>query len=175
MSLKNKVISSIAFILILFIYSGCGIYSFSGVSTAATNIQVDPFFNNTDLAPANFGQTVTNRVKDYYQRNSSLKVVASNGQLQIDGTVSGYALTQIAPVVDASGVSTAAQSRLTITIIANYVDSLEPKNSFKSKSFSFYADFSNDQQLTGSLQEDLEKKILDQILIDIFNATIANW
>ena len=26
-----------------------------------------------------------------------------------------------------------------------------------------------------SVQEDLQKKIFDQILIDIFNATVANW
>jgi hypothetical protein len=135
---------------------------------------VDQFYNNTDLAPANFGQTVTNRVKDYYQRNSDLNIVSNNGELQIEGSVSSYALTQIAPVVGADGVSTAAQSRLTITITADYVDSLEPKNSFKNKSFSFYADFPNTQNLT-SVQEDLEKTILDQIMIDLFNATIANW
>jgi hypothetical protein len=163
-----------ALIVIALGLKGCGIYSFSGVSTSATNIQVDPFYNNTDLAPANFGQTFTNRVKDYYQRNSSLKVVAANGELVIDGTVSGYVLTQIAPVVNATGVSTAAQSRLTITVMANYVDTIEPKNSFKNKSFSFYADFPNTQNLT-DVQESLEKTILDQIMIDIFNATIANW
>ena len=40
--------------------------------------------------------------------------------------------------------------------------------------FSFYADFDNAQDLT-SVQEQLEKKIFDQILLDIFNATVANW
>lgn len=172
--MKNKVVIALVFTGIALTLLSCGVYSFSGVSTAATTIQVDAFYNNTDLAPANFGQTFTNRVKDYYQRNSSLKVVASNGELQIDGTISSYTLTQIAPVVGSDGTSTAALSRLTIGVSANYVDSIEPKNSFKNKSFSFYADFPNEQNLT-SVQEDLEKKILDQIMIDIFNATIANW
>jgi len=173
--LKNRILSALAFIFIACSFWSCGVYSFSGVSTSATSIQVDAFYNNTDLAPANFGQTFTNRVKDYYQRNSNLKVVAANGELQIDGTISSYSLSQIAPVVNSEGVSTAALSRLTIAVSANYVDSIEPKNSFKNKSFSFYADFPNEQQLTGSNQEELEKKILDQILLDIFNATIANW
>ena len=172
--MKNKIVFALAFIMIACRLWSCGVYSFSGVSTAATSIQVDAFYNNTDLAPANFGQTFTNRVKDYYQRNSSLKVVAANGELQIDGTVASYALTQIAPVVGADGISTAAQSRLTISASVNYVDNIEPKNSFKNRPFSFYADFPNEQNLT-SVQEDLEKKILDQIMIDIFNATIANW
>lgn len=141
-NLKNKPALKIAFsifILGLFIFgfSDCGVYSFSGASTPARNIQVNQFYNNTDLAPANFAQTFTNRLKDYYQRNSSLKVVAENGELIIEGTVSSYALTQIAPVIGNDQSSTAAQSRLTIAVTVDYTDTLEPKNSFKNRSFSF--------------------------------------
>ncbi len=67
-----------------------------------------------------------------------------------------------------------AQTRLTITLRVNYVDNGEPKNSFKDRSFTFYADFDNAQDLT-AVQESLEKKILDQIMLDLFNATIATW
>jgi hypothetical protein len=155
--------------------SGCGIYSFSGASTAAKNISIEQFFNNTDLAPANLAQTFTNKLKDYYQRNSSLKVVPENGELQVDGAITEYRINPIAPV--SSGTQTidaAALTRLTISVKLSYVDGLEPKNSFKDKTFSFYADFPNTQNLT-TVQEDLEKKIFEQILIDIFNATVANW
>jgi hypothetical protein len=55
-----------------------------------------------------------------------------------------------------------------------YVDNLNAENNFKDKVFSFYADFPNTQNFT-DVQADLEKKVFDQILIDIFNATIANW
>lgn len=155
--------------------SGCGIYSFSGASTAAKNITIEPFFNNTDLAPANLAQTFTNKLKDYYQRNSSLKVVPENGELQVDGAITEYRINPIAPV--SSGTQTidaAALTRLTITVKLSYVDGLEPKNNFKDKSFTFYADFPNTENLT-NVQESLEKKIFDQILMDIFNATVANW
>jgi hypothetical protein len=153
---------------------GCGVYSFSGAATSAKSIQVGEFYNNTDLAPANYGQTFTNELKDYFQRNSSLRVVADGGELVIEGVVSVYALTQIAPVTGADGVSTAAQSRLTIAVTIDYVDNLEPKNNFKNKNFSFYADFPNTSEFT-SVREDLERRVLDQFLIDIFYATIANW
>ncbi len=160
--------------------SGCLKYSLSGASTNAKSIQVDPFFNNTELGAANFGQTVTNRVKDYFQQNSSLRVVPSNGELQIEGTIVTYA---ISPVLVQAGsgtgatatLSTAAQTRLTIAIKVNYVDVAEPKNSFKDRTFTFYADFDNTGGDFFSVQEGLEKKILDQIMIDIFNATIATW
>lgn len=156
------------------ICAACGVYSFSGAATAAKSIQVGDFYNNTDLAPANFGQIFTNELKDYFQRNSSLKVVADGGELVIEGAVTTYALTQIAPVAGNNQISTAAQSRLTIAVTADYVDNLDPKNNFKNKTFSFYADFPNTQDLS-AVRENLERQILDQILIDIFNATIANW
>ena len=159
---------------------GCIKYSFSGASTNAKTIQVDPFFNNSELAPANFGQTVTNKVKDYFQQNSSLRVVPTNGELQIEGTIVTYATAPIAPQASqGTGANTTpnygAQTRLTITLKVNYVDNAEEKNSFKDRSFTFYADFDNDSQNFISIQESLEKKILDQIMLDIFNATIATW
>jgi len=171
-------LSALAF-AVLPLLSGCLSYSLSGASTNAKSIQVDPFFNNTELGPANFGQTVTNRVKDYFQQNSSLRVVPTNGELQIEGTIVTYATAPIAPQAStgtgsASTPNYGAQTRLTIAIKVNYVDGAEPKNSFKDRTFTFYADFDNSVDFY-SVQESLEKKIMDQILIDIFNATIATW
>lgn len=151
-------------------------YSLSGISTAAESIQVDPFFNNTDLGPANLGPNFTNRLKDYYQRNSSLRVVPENGQLAIEGIITDYRLSPVAPVSSGNNLQpdAAAFTRLTITVKASYIDNLVPTNSFKDKNFSFYADFNNNQDLI-SVQEQLERTIFDQILLDIFNATLATW
>ena len=173
---------SILFILLVCIslFSGCIKYSLSGASTNAKSIQVDAFYNNTELSPANLGQTFTNRVKDYYQQNSSLRVVPTNGELQIEGTIITYATAPVAPQASTgTGVNATpnygAQTRLTIAVKVNYNDNLIPTNSFKDRTFSFYADFDNSSSDFYSVQESLEKKIFDQILIDIFNATIANW
>lgn len=174
--MKNKLVFllSVSLLLLISALQGCH-YSMSGASTIAENIQVEEFFNNTDLGPANLGQTFTNRLKDYYQQNSSLRVVKENGQLIIEGMITTYQLTQVAPVSGGADQSDlAALSRLTIAVKVNYTDTLEPRNNFKDRNFSFYADFPNTQDLS-SVQESLEKKIFEQIFIDIFNATIANW
>lgn len=173
--MKSKLyLLSLPVIILLTGLQACGIYSFTGSATAAKTIQVDAFFNNTDLGPANLGQTFTNQLKEYYQQNSSLNVVPENGELQIEGTIMEYRISPVAPVAGVSDVSTAALTRLTISVRVNYLDTLEPKNSFKDKSFSFFSDFPNTQDLS-AVQEQLEKKIFDQIFIDIFNATVANW
>lgn len=177
-SIKNylKLCGNILALASLSILSGCKLYSLSGAATTARTMQVDLFYNNTDLGPANLSQNFTNRLKDYFQQNSSLKIVPENGELQIEGTLVQYAVSPIAPVSNnsASQPTQAALTRLTIGVRVNYVDTREPKNSFKDKTFSFYADFPNEQNLL-TVQESLEKKIFDQIFLDMFNATIANW
>jgi hypothetical protein len=175
-----SVFTSIICISSALLFSGCIKYSLSGAATTAKSIQVDAFYNNTELSAANLGQTFTNRVKDYYQQNSSLRVVPNNGELQIEGTIVNYATSPVAPQASqGTGINATANfgklTRLTIAVKVSYVDNIEPKNSFKDRTFSFYADFDNDQADFFSQQETLEKKIFDQILIDIFNATIANW
>lgn len=175
-----SIITSIISVSFLLLFSGCIHYSLSGASTNAKSIQVDAFYNNTELSAANLGQTFTNRVKDYYQQNSSLRVVPNNGELQIEGTIITYATAPQAPQASqGTGINATANygklTRLTIAVKVNYTDNLEPKNSFKDRTFSFYADFDNDTSDFFSQQEGLEKKIFDQILLDIFNATIANW
>jgi hypothetical protein len=177
MNLKSKslrILIAVAAVVGITALQSC--YSLTGISTDAESIQVDAFFNNTDLGPANLGPNFTNRLKDYYQRNSSLRVVPENGQLQIEGTITDYRLSPVAPV--SSGTPNlpdqAAFTRLTIVVKANYIDNQVPTNSFKDKSFSFYADFPNTQNLI-SVQDQLERTIFDQILLDIFNATVATW
>ncbi len=177
--MKNKASAAIAIFLVLAIpfTQSCISYSFTGAASTAQTIQVDDFFNNTDLGPANLGQTFTNKLKQYYQQNSSLRVVTENGELQIEGTITQYLLTPIAPVTSTNSNQSgdpASLTRLTIGVRANYVDTVEPKNNFKDRVFTFYADFPSEQDFN-SVQENLERKILEQIFIDIFNATIANW
>jgi hypothetical protein len=177
--LKNSAFSFLAVVIavaLILQLQSCGMYSMTGTSTSATNMQVDLFFNNTDLGPANLGTNFTNKLKEYYQRNSSLRIVPENGQLQIDGVITSYTVTPVAPVSTGTQLTpdAAALTRLTITVQANYLDTIEPKNSFKNKSFSFYADFNNDLDLT-TVRESLERKIFDQIMLDIFNVTVANW
>jgi len=175
MNWRNKLAMLTICVALIFNFSSCGIYSMSGAATTANTIQIEPLFNNTDLAPANLAQNFTNRLKDYYQQNSSLRIAKENGELQIEGIISEYSLKTTSPTgVNATDVSYAAQTRLTIGVKINYVDTIVPKNSFKERTFTFYKDFDNSQNFT-TIQDQYERIIFDQIMIDIFNATVANW
>ena len=68
----------------------------------------------------------------------------------------------------------ASSTRLTITVRATYVNTLDESMSFKDKTFSFYKDFPNDQNLA-DVEEQYTRQIFERIVNDIFNASIANW
>lgn len=170
--------SAVAIMLIgcVCISTSCAVqYSFQGTSTTAKTLTIEEFYNNTDLGPANLGQTFTNRLKDYFIQNTNISIVQSNGELTLEGVVTDYRITPIAPVANNDNQNTTASStRLTITVKANYINTLQEEMSFKDKSFSFFKDFSNDQNLA-DIEEALIRQIFDQISLDIFNASVANW
>jgi hypothetical protein len=170
-------------VLILFglgvLIQRCGVsthYSMSGSTTNAETMSVVEFYNNADLGPANMGQTLTNDLKTYFIQNSSLRVIPEEGQLQLEGEISDFRLTPIAPTStgNSTDLTQASLTRLTITVKATYINTLDEKLSFKDKSFSFYQDFPNEQNLS-DVQDQLTKKIFDRIINDIFNASVANW
>ncbi|MCI0751862.1 MAG: LPS assembly lipoprotein LptE [Flammeovirgaceae bacterium] len=171
--MKNK----LALLLtLLFALPSCKFYSFTGVSINAKNISIQEFYNNTDLGPANLGITLTNQLKNYFQQNSSLSVIKEEGELQMEGIITDFKVSQVAPTAsqNPNQISSAALSRLTIVVKVTYTNTLDETMSFKDKSFSFFKDFPNEQNLS-DVQDDLTKQIFDQIILDIFNASVANW
>ena len=183
MSSNKKFIPTVTFLLVILCgvglplwLSSCGVYSFTGSGTSAKTISIDEFYNNTDLGPANLGQRFTNTLKDYMIQNTNLSVVQSNGELHLEGVISSFVVTQIAPTAsgDPNKIDAAASSRLTITVRATYINSLDETMSFKDKSFSFFRDFNNELSLT-DVEDGLIRIIYDQIILDIYNSSIGNW
>jgi hypothetical protein len=148
----------------------------TGIATTAKTISITEFYNNADLGPANMGQTFTNSIKNYFVQNTSLRVIGEEGELQLEGEITNFAVTDIAPTTSGNpdDISRASSSRLTITVKATYVNTLDDKMSFKDKTFSFYKDFSNELTVT-DVQDQYTKEIFDRIINDIFNASVANW
>jgi hypothetical protein len=159
--------------------NACGIgvqYSMTGASTDAKTITIIEFYNNADLGPANMGQTLSNEIKNYFIRNTSLSVVQEQGELQLEGEITNFTLTPIAPVSTGNpeDINSASSTRLTISVKATYINTLDDKMSFKDKTFSFYKDFPNDLNIA-DVEEQYTRQIFERIINDIFNASVANW
>jgi hypothetical protein len=172
---KSFLIFTLSFTLLLQL-SGCLSYSFTGVSTNATSMSVVNFFNDSEGGPANIADNFTNQLKDYFLQNTNLNIYQNDGELQFEGTIVSYLLSPVSPQAGRGDPrqELAAQTRLTINIKVTFTNLLDEKASFTNKNFSFYQDFNNDLNFA-SIEEQLINTIFEQIILSIFNDTVANW
>jgi hypothetical protein len=178
MKLKNK-FQYIFGILLLIPVTGCGIYSFSGanISPDIKSVSIDYFFNEAGDGPPILGQQFTESLKDYFQNNTSLSMDnTGNGDIQLSGVISGFRYTPVAATStgDKNQPDVAGLQRLTITVKVTYTDTKNDENSFD-KSFSFYADYNPTTSTLTQVEPQLVEDIFKNIVLDIFNATVANW
>jgi hypothetical protein len=175
---KNKLSLAMKKCLVLFlsfcsaiVLDACKIYSFTGttLSNDLKTITIQNFVMNTAGGPANLTLTFTEKLKEYYQRNTNLKLKPSDGDLFLEGSITGYELTPVA----ATASDKAALNRLTIRIEVRFVNSKSEDDSFE-KEYSFYQDFPQEQTLA-QVEGSLVPKILDQLVLNIFNDTAAQW
>lgn len=94
----------------------------------------------------------------------------------MEGEITDFKLTPIAPTAtgNPNDINQASSQRLTITVRASFVNTLDETMSFQNKSFSFYKDFPNEQNFT-DVEEQYTRQIFERIVNDIFNASVANW
>ncbi len=172
-------IKVIKYFFILILISGCGIYSFTGASISPDikTISFQNFFNNSPLGPSNMSVLFNEKIKDYFERNTSLTIVDENGDLEIEGTIEDFSLSPVAPTAEGGRDSQffTGLTRLTIRVNATYFNKFDEQFNYENKSFSFYRDFNQDTEELSSNEQEFLEEIFDQIILDIFNASVANW
>lgn len=167
----RSLLTATAYGYCLLLLTGCGVYSFTGttLSPDLKTITVNNFSLQTAGGPTNLALNFNEKLKEYYQRYTSLKVLPNNGDLVLDGIITNYDLIAVAPTAS----DQAALNRLQITVQARFVNNKDETKNFE-QSFSFYQDFPQNQTLTQN-ESRLVPKILDQLVLDIFNKTAADW
>ena len=103
------------------------------------------------------------------RKMTKLEQVEIDGDLHIEGTITGYDVS--ATAVTANEV--ASQNRLTVSAKIVFTNRLHEEDNLE-KSFSQYADFPSTQSLD-AVENTLCKEIIDKLVEDIFNATVAQW
>lgn len=149
----------------------CGIYSFTG-----TNIQSDvktisiPFVEYKALrVNPSLSNELTEALQDKFRKLTTLEQVDVDGDLELVCEVTGYDVKPQA--VTANEV--AAQNRLTVTVKIEFSNRKYPEDDV-SQSFSAYEDYDSSNSLD-AVESTLCTTIIDKLVEDIFNATVAQW
>jgi len=166
-----RLVTGLILVVCSLLIESCGVYSFSGttLSPDIKTVTINNFTLQTAGGPANLPLTLTERLKEYYQRYTNLKVIPTGGDMALEGTVTGYDLIAVAPTAN----DQAGLNRLQITIQVRFTNTKDDTKSFD-QSFSFYKDFPQNQTLSQN-EGQLVPAILDQLVLDVFNKTAADW
>jgi hypothetical protein len=169
--MKINIWKSFLLLSLTVIVWGCGIYKFTSVefNKDLKTFSIQNFTMATAGGPPNLTLNFNEKLKEYYQRNTDLKFRTSDGDLHLEGTIIAYELSPIS----ATAGDKAAMNRLTITVQVKFTNKLQEEQNFD-KDFSFYQDFPQDQSLS-QVEPNLVPKILDQLVLNIFNSTAATW
>ena len=152
--------------------SGCGIYSFSGTSIQpdVKSITIETFEYRAMKVNPSLSNNLSEAMRTRFRQMTSLEQVDMDGDLEITGAITGYDISATAVTAD----EVAAQNRLTVTVSVTFVNRKHEEDSFDGKSFSAYADYDSTNSLD-AVESSLCEEIIDKLIEDIFNATVAQW
>ncbi len=175
-SIKNDKIRRFCLMLfsavLIFAAVSCTIsYSFTGASVSpdVKTYTIGNFPNRAKLVNPTLSDYVVEQLRDKFTRQTSLNYQNEGGDLEFEGTITGYDVQPMAIKSD----DQAAQNRLTVKISVKFTNNKNHEQDFETE-FSAYADFSSDDILS-DVEEPLVKKIMELIIDEIFNKSVANW
>ena len=169
MRLLTRILPLLAAALLV---SACGIYSFSGTSIQndVKTVAIDFFEYRAEKVNPTLSNDITEALRTRFRRMTRLEQVEQDGDLEISGEITGY---DVRPA-SVSAEEIATQNRLTISVRVNFTNRKYPEDDFEGKSFSAYADYDSNNSLD-AVESSLCSEIIDKLIEDIFNATVAQW
>lgn len=160
-------------ILLLFVISSCSIsYSFRTASIdyeLTKTLHIAHFVNQAPLVYPPLEQRFNEEMKDMFTRNTRLQLVNQNGDMEIEGEIVGYELTPLAVQEDAF----ASETRLTMTVRMRFRNNKTNEPEIEERISANRTFPSN--TMFDSVQDELIGQLIDEIVDQIFNATMANW
>ncbi|MCD8305844.1 MAG: LPS assembly lipoprotein LptE [Prevotella sp.] len=147
-------------------------YKFNGASidyTTTKTIQIADFPNRASYVWGPMASMFNNSLKDEFASHTKLTQVRRNGDLVIDGEITQY--SQRNKSVSSEGYS--AQTELSMTVNVRFTNTKNQTENFEQQ-FTATSSYETTQSLT-SVQEELVTEMIDDLVDQIFNATVANW
>lgn len=151
--------------------SSCGIYNFTGGSTAdLKTVSVAVIENDAQIVVPYLSTQLTEALKQRIRNQSSLSMVRTEGDANFEGRITDYSITPSA----IQGNNRAGLNRLTVTVLMKYSSVVHPKDSFE-QSFTVSKEFSSASKSIQAQEPELIREITTQLTEDIFNRAFANW
>lgn len=163
----------IGLIVLLAVLSACSVsYKLNGASinySETKTIQIADFPNRASYIWGPMAPMFNNALKDEFANHTKLQQVKRNGDMKIEGEITQY--SQRNKAVSSEGYS--AQTELSMTVNVRFTNTKNHSQDFEQQ-FTSTASYETTQSLN-SVQQQLVEQMVDDIVDQIFNATVAQW
>lgn len=160
--------------LLVCVLTACSVsYKFNGASINYDKVKTISFDNFPNRSAAFVWgpmETMFNTsLQDRYLRQTRLRQIKQGGDLELSGEITNYDAYNKG--VGSDGYSTMAELRMTVNV--RFTNNSNHSEDFE-RQFSASQEYNSSQSLA-SVQEDLVTKMINDIVDQVFNATVANW
>lgn len=171
--MRSKLYLFVASAVICLLGLGCSVsYKFNGGAidyTQIKTISIGEVFNKAPVVYPPLAASFTEQLKDRYVSRTRLNLVPQAGDLELNCTITGYDLAPMSIGQD----NFAERTVFTVTVQVKFTNRANEKESFD-RSFKAYRDFPRSQPFV-AVQDDLLREITEDLIKQIFNATVENW
>ena len=172
--MKHSILKSVLTLLAsAFLMSGCTIsYKLNQSSidyNTTKTITIETFANRAAYQWAPMAPMFNTSLSDKYNSQTKLRQVKRDGDLALSGEITSYDQTNKS--IAADGYSSMVQLKMTVKV--KFVNNKKHEDDFD-RSFSASREYDSSQQLT-AVQEELVQQMIDDIVDQVFNATVAKW
>ena len=133
------------------------------------SISIADFPNNAAMVNPTLSNNLSEGIRDLYQRQTRLEILRKGGDLELEGEIVGYDISQGAISTD----SYASESKLTIRVTVHFTNNIHPEESFD-KTYTAYQTF-DASRLLNDVQDELCATMITEIAENIYNDTVAKW
>jgi len=170
---KRLISSTLLLSGVVLVMSSCKVsYAFNGASidyTKTKSISIATFPIKSDYVYAPLGTKFNQQLKDVFANQTHLRQVRNNGDLQLEGEITGY--HQYNEAIKASGYS--SEIKLQVDVHVRFTNNANHAADFD-QTFSANQTYPATETLT-SVQDGLIDTMVKDICDQIFNAAVANW
>lgn len=167
-----KILSSFVFVSCVLV--ACTVsYKFNGSSINYDKVKTISFENFPNRSAAFVWGPMESMfnvaLQDKFMQQTRLKQVRQGGDLELSGEITNYDAYNKG--IGSDGYSTMAELRMTVNV--RFVNNTNHTEDFEQQ-FSASREYNASQQLS-AVQEEYVSQMIDEIVEQIFNATVANW
>ena len=172
--MKNSILKSVLLALMsLVVVCGCTVsYKLNGASidyNTIKTITLETFSNRAAYQWAPMAPMFNNTLSDRYNSQTKLRQVKRDGDLVLSGEITSYDQTNKS--ISADGYSSMVQLKINVKV--KFTNNKHHDDDFD-RTFTANREYDSSQQLS-AVQEELVQQMIDDIVDQVFNATVANW